>query len=215
MWTTSEPIRASRRSWWPDMAQALTATQLLAAATELLTHSGYTQADVPLEGSRGLPASRVFEDAYGIVALHVFDTWTRLTERWNVAQGQLVDVISGHLRRPEPKAWEGYLVLMTPGLIPATDRASINQIRGDTNRVRKLVATGDDLSTIEDIRGTLLPLLPLSIDDPVSAQSSLLELLPELLSESRVPRDVTEVVVRAFVANDSILERLHAFRASP
>lgn len=197
------------------MAQALTATQLLAAATEVLTDSGYAQVPVPLDGSHGTPTSRIFEDAYGIVAIHVFDTWTQLSEQWHIAQGQLVDLISDHLRRPEPKAWEGYLVLLTPGLLPANDRTTINQVRGDTNRVRKLVATGDDLGTLDEVRGTLLPLLPLAIDDPMSAQSGLLELLPELLSENDIPRDVTEVVVDAFIANDSIVERLHSSRSSP
>src|SRR4051812_17097065 len=114
--------RASRHSWWREMAQSLTATQLLAAATDLLTVSGYSRADVTTEAVVPGAASRIFEDAYGIVAVHVFDTWSHLAEQWNVAQGQLVDVISEHLRRPEPKAWEGYLVLMTPGLLSTTDR---------------------------------------------------------------------------------------------
>ena len=104
--------------------------------------------------------SRVFEDPYGIVAVHVFDSWRQLTEQWPVAQGRLVELISEHLTRPEPKAWEGYLVLLTPGLLPPTQRTRLNDLRYDTHRVRKLVATGDDLATLEDVQGTLLPLSP-------------------------------------------------------
>lgn len=197
------------------MAQSLTTTQLLAAATELLTGNGYSRVDVSTETVVSSAASRTFEDAYGIVALHIFETWTQLTERWNLAQGALVDVISEHLSRPEPKAWEGYLVLITPGLLPLTDRIVIDRIRADTNRVRKLVATGEDLTTIDGVRGTLLPLLPLMIEDSMAASSGLLNTLPDLLSESGIPRDVSEVVVRAFVTNESVLEQLHSSRSAP
>lgn len=212
---TSGPIPTSQRIWWRDMAQSLTTTQLLAAATELLTGNGYSRVDVSTETVVSSAASRTFEDAYGIVALHIFETWTQLTERWNLAQGALVDVISEHLSRPEPKAWEGYLVLITPGLLPLTDRIVIDRIRADTNRVRKLVATGEDLTTIDGVRGTLLPLLPLMIEDSMAASSGLLNTLPDLLSESGIPRDVSEVVVRAFVTNESVLEQLHSSRSAP
>lgn len=198
-----------RRAWLRDMGETLTATQLLAAATEVLLSSGYVEAQI---GSSDL-GSRVFEDAFGIVAIHVFDTWGQLRDQWHLAQGQLVDLISEHVRRAEAKAWEGYLVLLTPGLLPSTEMATINDLRGDTNRVRKLVATGEALGTLADVRSVLLPLLPLLIDDPSSAQTNLLELLPELLAENSIPLSVTGVVVDAFTSNESMLERLHSSRA--
>jgi hypothetical protein len=199
----------SRHSWLLDMAETLTATQLLAAAREVLTGSGYIEAHL----EAGDSGTRVFEDAFGIVAIHVFDTWGQLKDRWHLAQGLLVDLISEHVRRAEAKAWEGYLVLLTPGLLPSAEMSTINDLRGDTNRVRKLVATGEDLATLNDVRSALLPLLPLVIDDPSSTQTSLLELLPELLAENSIPLSVTGVVVDAFTANESILERLHSSRA--
>jgi hypothetical protein len=199
----------SRHGWLLDMAETLTATQLLAEATRVLTSSGYVEAQV----AAGDSGTRVFEDAFGIVAIHVFDTWGQLKDQWHLAQGQLVDLISEHVRRAEAKAWEGYLVLLTPGLLPSAEMATINDLRADTNRVRKLVATGEDLTTLSDVRGTLLPLLPLVIDDPSATQTSLLDLLPELLAENSIPMSVTGVVVEAFTANESILERLHSSRA--
>lgn len=194
------------------MVQQLTGTQLLAAATETLNGGGYEQVSVPLPDAQTGDLSRLFEDAYGIVSIHVYESWRQLTEQWHVAQGELVDVISGHLTRPEPKAWEGYLVLLTPGLLPATDKSRINELRYDTNRVRKLVATGDDLGTLESVRLTLLPLLPLTLDTRVGDQTPLLERLPELLTGSGVPAALTRVVVDAFLGNDSMVERLHEAR---
>jgi hypothetical protein len=194
------------------MAQQLTGTQLLATATEILSTGGYREALPPTPSSQSGGASRLFEDAYGIVAIHVYESWRQLTEQWHVAQGELVDLISEHLTRPEPKAWEGYLVLLTPGLLPPTERTRINELRYDTNRVRKLVASGDDLATLDGVRLTLLPLLPLEIEQPVAGQSGLLERLPDLLGESDVPADLTRVIVSAFQANDSIVDRLHSAR---
>src|SRR5665213_14365 len=161
------------------MTQSLTATQVLAAASEVLGASGYAEATVDDDRVQRSHASRVFEDAYGIVAVHVFDSWQELAEQWHVAQGQLADLISTHLRSPEPKTWEGYLVLLTPGLLPAMETVALNDLRNDTNRVRKIVAAGGDLGTLGDVRGALLPLLPLTLEDSPAAGAGVLELLPE------------------------------------
>jgi len=191
------------------MADELSGTQLLAAASQVLASSGYAGAPMRSDDSAQAYASRVFEDRYGIVAVCVFDSWGSLVKDWPIAQGQLVGLMSETLRRPEPKAWEGYLVLMTPGLMPLGDRTLINSMRADTNRVRKLVAAGDELGTLEDIRTFLLPLVPLEMDESLSGEGNLLESLPELLQEQGVMPQVTEIVLQAFAANESILQRLH------
>jgi hypothetical protein len=191
------------------MVGELSGTQLLAAASQILSGSGYVGATMPGDNLASAYTSRVFEDRYGIVAVYVFDTWAQLVEEWPIAQGQLVDLISESLRRPEPKAWEGFLVLMTPGLMPVGERTIINSIRADTNRVRKLVAAGDELGTLKEIQGFLLPLVPLEIDESLSAEVGLLESLPELLQEQGVAARVTGIVLEAFARNESILQRLH------
>jgi len=191
------------------MADELSGTQLLAAASQVLASSGYAGAPMRSDDSAQAYASRVFEDRYGIVAVCVFDSWGSLVKDWPIAQGQLVGLMSESLRRPEPKAWEGYLVLMTPGLMPLGDRTLISSMRADTNRVRKLVAAGDELGTLEDIRTFLLPLVPLEMDESLSGEGNLLESLPELLQEQGVMPQVTEIVLQAFAANESILQRLH------
>lgn len=196
------------------MTIELSGTQLLAAASQVLASSGYAGAPMPSDDSAQAYASRVFEDRYGIVAVCVFDSWGSLVRDWPVAQGQLVALMSETLRRPEPKAWEGYLVVMTSGLMPVGDRTLINRMRADTNRVRKLVAAGDELGTLADIRTFLLPLVPLEMDEALSGQGDLLESLPELLQEHGVMPQVTEIVLQAFAANESIFQRLHDSRST-
>ncbi len=188
---------------------SLTTSQVLAAATELLMNGGYES--VPLEDG-GFTSARVFEDPYGIVAVNVFDTWESLSDGWHLAQGSLVDLISNHLTRPEPKSWEGYLVLLTPAPVPEPERSHVADLRYDTNRLRKLVATGEDLQTLDDVREALLPLLPLEVEPPGVTRSGLLDRLPNLLASEGIPAEITRAVVEAFVDNGSIMERLHAER---
>lgn len=193
------------------MEVGLTSSQLLAAVSELLERGKYT-AVLP---DRGWGSNiRLFEDPYGIVAVAAFETWGDLTEGWPDVQGHLVELISEHLTRPEPKSWDGYLVLMTPSVAPSTARSQLADIRYDTNRLRKLVATGDELHTLDDVEQALLPLLPLEVESQVESGPALLERLPALLAERGIDMGAARVAVDAFTSNQSILERLHAFRST-
>jgi hypothetical protein len=192
------------------MDVGLTTSQLLAAASELLETGGYE----PVSPGEGwVSNARLFEDPYGIVAVVAFETWGDLTEGWPDAQGQLVELISEHLTRPEPKSWDGYLVLLTPSVVPSTARSQLAEIRYDTNRLRKLVATGDELHTLDDVEQALLPLLPLEVESQVESGPALLERLPSLLAERGIDAGVARVAVDAFTSNQSILERLYGFRS--
>jgi hypothetical protein len=122
--------------------QPLTGTDLLAQATQVLVDNGYKSVETELPGNWSATKARIFEDPYSIVAVIVYDTWTELNERWSDAQDTLVSVISQYVSKGEAKAWEGYVVLMTPAPIGASVRTDVTRIRYDTNRVRKLVATG-------------------------------------------------------------------------
>jgi hypothetical protein len=188
---------------------ALTTSQLIASATQVLEAGGYLAVSPPEDWQE--KSSRLFEDVYGIVCVVGYDTWGELASTWQDAQGRFVDLISEHLARPEPKAWEGYLVLLTPGIEPRDARSQIAEIRYDTNRVRKIVATGDELQTLDDVEDVLLPLLPLSVSGQNGGGAALLDRLPELLSTRGIEVPVAKVVVEAFVANQSMLERLHDF----
>lgn len=156
------------------MEIGLTTSQLLAAASELLDSGGYS----PVPSGIGWPSSsRLFEDAYGIAAIVVFDTWAELVDGWSDDQGRLVEAISAHLRRPEPKSWEGYLVLLTPAVLQSAARTELASIRYDTMRVRKLVATRDELGTLDDVEQALLPLLPLKVSGQLETGAALLDRL--------------------------------------
>jgi len=117
--------------------------------------------------------------------------------------------MSTHISRREPKAWEGYLVLLALGPAPLGDGPVINDLRYDTNRVRKIVATGNDLSSVKDVEACLLPLLPLSPEVSRAAELGILERLPDVLARYGVSRRVAGVAIEAFMANESILDRLH------
>ena len=88
---------------------------LLARACELLLDGEYRP--VPDAASLAWPTSnaRVFEDPFGVVCIAVFDTWQELDADWPDAQAAVVELLSEHVSAGEPKAWEGYLVLLTPG----------------------------------------------------------------------------------------------------
>lgn len=193
-------------------SSALTSSQLVAAATEYLLAGGYSKVEVSAAAGG---ASRVFEDPFGVVAVHVYDTWGDLQSEWNEAQGSLVELMSAHLRQREPKAWEGYLVLLCSSPTPTSERNEVSTLRHDTNRVRKLVATGNELETLEDVRTALLPLLPLDVKPPGPSGAGLLDRLPDLLRDYGVDPQLTRVVVDAFISNDSIIERIHESRTTP
>lgn len=190
----------------------LTSSQLVAAATEYLLAGGYSRVEVSAAAGG---TSRVFEDPFGVVAVHVYDTWDDLYSQWNEAQGSLVELMSAHLRQREAKSWEGYLVLLCSSPSPTSERNEVSNLRHDTNRVRKLVATGDELETLEDVRTALLPLLPLEVNPPGPSGAGLLDRLPELLRDYGVDPQLTRVVVDAFISNDSIIERIHESRTTP
>ena len=90
-----------------DRVSAYTSISLLTAAAEVLRAHGYQPAKPENRKEWNGSNARVFEDAYGIVALVVHETWKDLLSHWIDAQSALVDLISARVSRSEPKAWEG------------------------------------------------------------------------------------------------------------
>jgi hypothetical protein len=191
----------------------LTTTDILAAASEILGSSGYSRVAQSLGQDVWGANGRLFEDPYGVVALVVYETWSDLSDRWLDAQTVLIEAISKSLTSSEPKAWEGYLVLLTPAVLPTEVRADADRIRYDTARARKLVATGEDLKTVADVQRVLTPLLPLS-DIDLGSQEATLSMLPEILSAKGLPSGAVQVTVKAFSEQQPLLERLHTYRTS-
>ena len=116
-----------------------------------------------------------------------------------------MDLISKYFSRGDAKAWEGYLVLVTLE-DPIANDYTLDRIRRDTTRVRKLIITGRSLSTIEGVRSALLPLLPLFDINTRAGMERITDRLPGLLSRQGVPEDLAVEVVRAFNDNRSPME---------
>ncbi len=194
-------------------SSSLTATSILSAASEILTASsaGYRLATNEQTAGWPIETVRVFEDAYTVVAVCVFDTWGLLKDGWQDAQGVLVELISKHLSDRDAKAWDGYLVLMTPGA-RGEDSDAIDQIRYDTARVRKLVASAPELATVNDIERTLLSLLPLTSEAGLTTARDPLELLAEAL-RTEFDEPVSEVLLSAFAEQKPLVEALHNMRS--
>lgn len=186
------------------MDEVISRTEAVAASEALLTSNGYQR--VPLQDlSSSWGNGRAYEDEYGVVGLFTFNTMTDLCDSWSAAQDALVDLITHYMSRDEAKAWDGYLVLMTPGMPDEAAAAMITTIRRDTNRVRKLVATGTDLRTLSDVRRSLEGLLPLEPEASLEASASAMDLLPAILEERGVERRVAERLVRAFEQQESMM----------
>lgn len=188
----------------------LSPTDLIAAASEVLTDGGYQR--IPARFPQwDTPTSRLFEDEYNIVGIVVFDTCGELLQAWPDLQGSLVEMISRHVGLGESKSWDGYLVLMTPGQAPS-ESAEVEAVRYNTTRLRKLVATGDELRSPIDVERVLRPLLPFGQERANLSQESALDLLPRLLAEQGIPKETTQIIVDAFREQAPLLERLHKQR---
>lgn len=190
----------------------LTPTDLIAASSNVLESGGYQLIQ------KGFPewntiSTRLFEDKYNVVGIAVFTTSAELLSSWADLQGALVDVITRHVGQAESKAWDGYLVLLTTGIAPSTD-AKIEEIRYDTTRLRKLVATGEDLDVVGDVEDLLRPLLPLPTAQGSISQGTALDLLPGLLAEQGIDEKMTEVLVRSFIEQEPLMDALHRQRES-
>lgn len=190
----------------------MTATDLIAASSGVLEAGGYQ----PIR--TGFPewdtaSTRLFEDKYNVVGVAVFTTCAELLASWADLQGALVDVISRHVGQSESKAWDGYLVLLTMGIAPSND-AEMEKLRYDTTRLRKLVATGDDLSTAGDVERLLRPLVPLRAARGSASEPTALDLLPGLLAEQDINQNTTEVLVKSFIDQEPLMDALHRTRGS-
>ena len=191
-----------------------TSTTLLAAAAELLSGSGFRAVSSDVSDKWGSSHSRLFEDPYCLVAVVVYDTWQELFERWPDAQAALVDIVSASLGRSEPKSWDVYLVLLTAAFADTAAAREVNAIRYDTTRVRKLISTGEELRTLEDVRRTILPLLPLtpvSLDPP----RDILDLLVDALASRGIDRDDVSLLVSAFTKNEPLIPALNRGPSAP
>lgn len=188
------------------MASELTQSQLESGISEIMQSSGYSE----VRSDVGTVLDRVFEDEYGIVALAVFPDWSSLETRWPDAQGEFVDMLSEVLDRSEPKAWEGYLVLVTLESVTWDASRVLASIRRDINRVRKLVITGAEVPSLSFLSAALLPVLPIESREQEIPSGNLLDALPITLEQATgVEPRVTVSVRDAYLENETLMEAIH------
>ncbi len=188
----------------------LTAAEVLGAVSGRLLRAGF---QIGPELALGVGEQvRCFEDDVSIVGVAQFRSWSTLRASWLDAQSVLVDLLSERLDRSDPKAWEGYLVLLT--LDRALNPSEVDDIRRDTTRLRKIVATGDDLTTVSQVDDALLPVLPLSGGVLRHDAGGILDRLPGLLAEKGVDEDLTLRVVEAFDNDRPLMEAVSQWRAA-
>lgn len=187
--------------------RSLSALELLTVADRTLQAGGYRA----IEGTswdRWSNSARAYEDLFGVVAVFVFVSSEGLVRDWASAQSDLVDLITTHIGRDDAKAWDGYLVLLTGAPEDPGNRPEINEIRRDTGRVRKIVATGGELDSLQSIERVLLPLLPLGPELPPDLPQTALEVLPELLEHRGIPPAASRGLLDAFDRQSSLMRAL-------
>ena len=211
------------------MAPSLKSSQVIGEARRLLEEGGFTKADpivmVPASERRGVGGedeeallvevgtSReilVFEDERSIVGLILYASWADLAAGWERAQAEMVVRISKHVRRTDPKSWDGYLVLLT--LDEAAPAEAVAQVSHDTRRLRKLVATGRELTALSAIEDTLLPVLPFKIAHFGTERATLIDRLPEMLEARGVDSSLAAAALASFRQNRSPMEGIWSWR---
>src|SRR4051794_16058994 len=88
----------------PMFDSVLTTTDILASATRVLEAGGYRRIHQNLSDTWPQASARVFEDAYSIVGVAVFETCSALVSGWAEAQAALVELITSAVSSTEPKA---------------------------------------------------------------------------------------------------------------
>lgn len=192
------------------MMATITTTELIAAATKLLDVGGYRQIlndDIDWNSSN----KRLFEDEYNIVGVVVFETCSELLHSWVDYQELLVNIITKYINKKESKSWDGYLVLLTPGTAPS-EFAEIEAVRYNTSRLRKIVATGDDMQSPTEVERVIRMLLPLESEVSEIRDLSVLDLLPDVLHEQGIAYEVSRPLIEAYQEQSPLLVALHNSR---
>ena len=188
---------------------SITMTEMLSAAKKTMRDNGFmevTACDLKAIDSANYG---LFEDAYSLVAIVVCETWSDLFKDWADVQASFVDLISSHFSRDDSKAWDCYLLLWTPDLVPLDKSDDHRAIRYDTGRVRKLISTGAEIRNLADVPLALIPLLPITESISSSTNDDVLDRLPTLLEIKELPKQTIRSAVEAFQQSESLVEAIH------
>jgi hypothetical protein len=190
----------------------LTTTDIIAYTTNILESNKFCRIQEKVYGSWTVSNARLFEDEYHIVAIIGYETWNDLQNNWSEAQSELVQLISQNMSTSDPKAWDGYLVIFTPCITDPRLNVEVNEIRYNVSRVRKLIATGNDLMTEQDVYRFLQPLLPLENEESLLINRSSLDVVADMLQEKGISRNDIDIMIKAFKENKPMMESLYKYR---
>ncbi len=189
----------------------LSTTDIISVTKETLKENGFSEVTSFKLSRIDSRSQCIFEDPYSLVAIVVFETWADLSREWSVAQTSLVELISDNISKEENKSWDCYLVLLTPNTTELSEIEERQSIQYDTGRVRKLIASGEDIRELADVKTALLPLLPITETFSASAQEEVLHRLPVILESNELPRAKIRAVVEAFEMQKSLVETIHNY----
>jgi hypothetical protein len=189
--------------------ELLTREQILAEAASVLIQNNFSvSSEIEIAGI-DKSNQRVFEDAYCVGLLAFFEDFKTLKESWVDIQTSLVEKITSVLSQSDRKSWDVYLVLFTTGFVSSSDISAVKSIKYDTNRVRKLLSTGEDLRDLSDVGAALLPLMPIVEKSRVTNSDSVLKRLPEILEANENHAKMIRIAVEAFESQESISSALY------
>ena len=203
------------------MVSPLKPSQIIGEAKRLLAEGGFREAErkssgkdehqeAPLAHEGPLSEVVLFEDERRIVGLILYASWSQLEDNWEHAQAEMVAWISEHMQRSDPKSWDGYLVLLTRD--ESASLAAVARVRHDTHRLRKLVATGRELTTLSAIEDALLPVLPFGLVQFETEREALVDRLPEMLEAKGVEPPLAAAALVSFRENRSPMDGIWSWR---
>ncbi len=135
----------------------------------------------------GLPVL-MFENDSVLGFVLVFQNASTLISSWQEVSGRVIESVQLSLRRASDKAWNAYLVMLTPEKENYGLQVTLATIEENLIGTRKIVRSG--VSKAEDIDLAMLPLVkiqnppnldPINIEDEIRLRTSE---LPEELVES-------------------------------
>ena len=129
--------------------------EILYSSNELLKEAGCTTELVTI-GSR---EALVFEGSSVLGFLFSYDSVEELMKDWMTDSDRAIASYQFGLRRSGIKAWNTYLVLLTPDIPDYGRVVSLGAIEEDLGGTRKIARAG--VQDLADLSAALLPLLPL------------------------------------------------------
>ena len=88
------------------------------------------------------------------------------------------------------------------------ERQEANAIRYDVRRLRKLVASSEEVQNLADVERLILPLLPITTAQ-LEVESSALDMVADILARRDIRIEDSRAVISAFLEQRSLMEELH------